>query len=354
MKYNLFYRNVRAREQLDIFLVSAVASVLLVRFFLYLAGYPQLGGGGLHVAHMLWGGLFMLASITINLAFIGLRVQRLAALLGGIGFGVFIDEIGKFITSDNDYFFRPTVGLIYAIFIILYLTFNFLGRSQRLNVREYQLNALLQLEEAIVHDMDALEKQRARALLARANRRSPITIQLERLLDSATLVPPGRPWWWRRWLSYLDRGYTHFWRRRSTGRLVRLFFVVETSLFVLGILVNSINNLESLGQLLSGKLTYGLSLLAGQFLSAVVAAMFALAGTFRLASSRLAAFEYFRRATLVNLFLTEFFLFTRIQFAALPGFVFNLALLLLITYAIHQEQRTGRPAAADPAGKPAL
>ena len=43
-------------ELLDTFLVSAVASVLVIRVFLEATGYPQLGGGGLHVAHVLWGG----------------------------------------------------------------------------------------------------------------------------------------------------------------------------------------------------------------------------------------------------------------------------------------------------------
>ncbi len=113
----MMYRSIRARDLLEIFFVSAVFSLLLVRFFLFVTGYPQLGGDGLHIAHMLWGGLLMLISITLLLAFLGRRVQQLAAVLGGLGFGVFIDEIGKFITSDNNYFFRPTIGILYAIFV---------------------------------------------------------------------------------------------------------------------------------------------------------------------------------------------------------------------------------------------
>jgi hypothetical protein len=142
VKNQLFFRNVRGRDNLEIFLVAAISSLLLLRFLLYLTGYPQVGGGSLHIAHMLWGGLLMLAAITLTISFLGARVQRLSALLGGIGFGIFIDELGKFITRDNNYFFRPTIGLIYAIFIILFLIFNFLSRTARLTPREYELNAL--------------------------------------------------------------------------------------------------------------------------------------------------------------------------------------------------------------------
>ena len=100
------YRNAQARDQLDIFLISAVTSLLLIRFYLSLTGYPQIGSGGLHIAHVLFGGMFMLAGISVSLSFLGLHAQRLAAFLSGIGFGAFIDELGKFITRDNNYFFR--------------------------------------------------------------------------------------------------------------------------------------------------------------------------------------------------------------------------------------------------------
>lgn len=125
----IFYQNIRARDQLELFLLGAVSSLLLVRFYLHITGYPQIGSGGLHIAHMLWGGALMLVALVIALSFLGARAQRLTAFIGGIGFGVFIDELGKFITRDNNYFYQPTIGLIYAIFICLYLAFNFLSRK---------------------------------------------------------------------------------------------------------------------------------------------------------------------------------------------------------------------------------
>ncbi|QQS18516.1 hypothetical protein IPL68_00120 [Candidatus Saccharibacteria bacterium] len=50
-------------------------------------------------------------------------MQRVVAFLGGVGFGVFIDEIGKLITRDNNYFYRPAIGIIYAIFVGLFYSY---------------------------------------------------------------------------------------------------------------------------------------------------------------------------------------------------------------------------------------
>ena len=55
--YFRFVRSFYGEDLLENFLVSAVASVLLIRLFLSLTDYPQIGGPGLHLAHMLWGGL---------------------------------------------------------------------------------------------------------------------------------------------------------------------------------------------------------------------------------------------------------------------------------------------------------
>jgi hypothetical protein len=340
MKRKLFYRSAMARELLEIFLLSAIGSLLAVRFYLHVSHYPQVGAGGFHIAHMLWGGLLMAAGSVVSLAFIGMRSQRLAAFLSGFGFGIFIDEIGKLITSDNNYFFRPAVGIIYAIFVVLYLALNFLSRQQQFSSREYQLNALVNLEEAIVHDMDPAEKARARSLLAKADQKSQITQQLKVLVENVDVVPEEQPRNITRLLLWLDNTYTHFWQQRASHPLIQTFFLIETLAFVVIVGWGIFNNLDDITKVLqTGTASYDFWLLAGQVISSIVAAGFAIVGVLLLPRNRIRAFEQFRRATLINLFLTEFFIFSRVEFQALPGFIFHVGVLLFITYVMHQERR---------------
>lgn len=50
-------RRPAAERYLLITLLSFAMSVSLTRLFLELSGYPQLGSGTLHIAHVLWGSL---------------------------------------------------------------------------------------------------------------------------------------------------------------------------------------------------------------------------------------------------------------------------------------------------------
>lgn len=103
-------------DRLDTFVLAGVATVLITRGFLYLAGFPQVGSETLHIAHVFWGGLFL--SVSFLFLLLADKPNKVtAALLGGIGFGLFVDEIGKFITKDNDYFYQPAFTLIYILFL---------------------------------------------------------------------------------------------------------------------------------------------------------------------------------------------------------------------------------------------
>jgi hypothetical protein len=158
---------------MEIFFVAAVTSVLAIRLFLALTGYPQIGGGGLHIAHMLWGGLLMLISLIILLCFLGQTSERLATLIGGVGFGTFIDETGKFITSDSNYFFQPAISIIYILFVALFVFMRALESRQHFTEQEYLLNALRVIEEVVVRDLDENERRKAEGYLGACGSASP-------------------------------------------------------------------------------------------------------------------------------------------------------------------------------------
>ena len=112
-------RDPRASEHVLGFVLTTVATIVVTRGYLQLTGFPQIGGETLHVAHVLWGGLFMAVAMVLLLSFAGPVVRPPAAFLGGIGFGLFIDEVGKFLTNDNDYFFQPAPMIMYVTLVVL-------------------------------------------------------------------------------------------------------------------------------------------------------------------------------------------------------------------------------------------
>ena len=198
-------RSSEAGEFLEIFLIGAAVSALGVRWLLALTGYPRVGGGGLHVAHVLWGGLLMLAAIIALLLFLDRRVQQGAAGIAGIGFGVFIDEIGKFLTADSDYFFRPAIALIYVIFVGLFLLLRVVLSAPNLDSRESLANAMDLLQDGL--DGTIEEGARAHAtLLLRQSAGSALTQSLEGFAAGLADRPPPFDWA-RRATRRLDAWY---------------------------------------------------------------------------------------------------------------------------------------------------
>jgi hypothetical protein len=147
-----------ADNYLLITLLSFALSVTLTRLFLFLTGYPQLGGGTLHIAHVLWGGLLLFIAALLPLIFANRWVYQVDAVLAGVGVGLFIDEVGKFITRTNDYFYQPAAPIIYAFFLVCVLVYLKFNQPPPRRARDELYTVLEMLEEVVDRDLDAREK----------------------------------------------------------------------------------------------------------------------------------------------------------------------------------------------------
>ena len=117
-----------ADRYLLIAIVSFAISVVGIRWWLQITGYPQIGGGELHIAHMLWGGLLLVVAGLLPQVVVGTWVKEASAVALGAGTGLFIDEVGKFITTSNDYFYPAAAPLIYGVLLTFVLAFILLRR----------------------------------------------------------------------------------------------------------------------------------------------------------------------------------------------------------------------------------
>jgi hypothetical protein len=153
----------RAADYLLITLLSFGFSVGATRLFLNLTGFPQLGGGNLHIAHVLWGGLFLFIASLLPIIYVNEWVIALSGLVSGFGVGLFIDEVGKFITQTNDYFYPSAAPIIYALFLMTVFIFAQVRIERRPSTRSIFYDVLERLTEVLDRDLseeEALEIQR--------------------------------------------------------------------------------------------------------------------------------------------------------------------------------------------------
>ena len=319
-------RDVDAGGNLQILLVSAVVAVLGTRLYLTLMGYPRVGSGSLHIAHLLWGGLLMLVAQVVLVALLGKHAKRWAAAIGGLGFGLFVDELGKFVTADNDYFFQPAVALIYVVFIVLFLVFRAIERRS-LSSYELLVNAADMLREVILGGATRAEIVRARRLLDRSGCDGPLAAALREAIDSATRAPERK--------SFIAVAAARAWRTYDKllawpgfQRAIWLVFVVQACVglatgatFAWAAAHDSAPSVEQ-----------------NTLATSIVSLALVFVGVARLPSARLAAYRWFERSVLISVFFTQVILFWQDQFTALGGLAWDLVLLAVLRYGIRQEE----------------
>jgi hypothetical protein len=315
-------------------LITGIATILVIRTQLWLTNYPQLGGRGLHIAHLLWGGLFMLVAIGLLLTFLGRSVRRTAAIVGGIGFGFFIDELGKFITQDNNYFYRPAAALIYLIFIGLFMVTRAMQRAGRVEQRDDLANVVDLLGDAARGELDDQSRRTALALLARADQDDPLVPQLRSVFDGLECRPaaPGRV---ARALAGIRDAAGRFAAWPGFATCVTWLFAIWASLSIIGVVELVFDAGLELGGGHRGYTSDRLGDLAfvniASLASSFVSALLVAGGALDLHRGRRAeAYRNFERALLVAIFVTQVFSFVESQFGAVFGLGIDLLLLLAV------------------------
>jgi hypothetical protein len=336
----------------ETFFICAVATILCIRTELWLTHYPQLGGHGLHIAHLLYGGALMVLALAFLLSLLGRRVRWVGAVIGGIGFGFFIDELGKFITADNNYFFQPTIALIYSVLVLLFLGFRAIERRS-LSSTELLANAAEMVCEVVIGGGTESEIRRALRLLERSGAEGQLADGLRQAIAGAVRAREGRRPWLARVAARAWRLYDRLIAWRRFQRAVLVLFVAQALIGVpvflvllLGLVVLSVPSLRALIDT-PGIATFvaqatdsseGLVGSAASTASSLLALAFAMVGVARLRRSRLSAYRWLERSVLVSVLLGQVLLFWEDQLAAIVQLGWNLLLLGALRYAIRQEE----------------
>ena len=311
------------------FLVSAVVTVMVTRAVLAATGFPQLGGGELHVAHVLWGGLLMAVAFVVLLTFAGPSVRPVGAVLGGIGFGLFVDEIGKFVTADNDYFYEPTAALIYVVIVLLLLLGEALnGRRPHVGV-EYLAGAADRAVAGLAGGFTPRARAQAHDLLRRAGdvRGGPeVGALLDAIEDDAVEVPNP--------IAAVSGAIVALTRRLVTARWVPTATVAV-------LLLSSVGSVARGLLAWAGDAAVGWWVIVGVLGGAAMSTGLALVGLVVVRRDRHDGYALFRRAVVVSLLVTEVFVFRLEQWAAITGLTVDLLVLGLVAAELDQIASVG-------------
>jgi hypothetical protein len=298
---------------------------LVTRLYLSLTGYPRIGSGPLHIAHLLWGGLLMLVALIMVVSLIGKRARRFAAVIGGLGFGLFVDEIGKFVTSDNDYFFQPAIAMIYVLFILLFLGFRAIERES-LSRQELLVNAADMVPELILGGATRAELGRTRLLLSRSHATGPLTEGLRAIIASAPRAAEHRS----RFSGVVISAWKTYDRLLAWPWFHRAIWLVFVGQAVIGLIATSAIGWATFSGAAAERLPATL-------VTSSISLGLVLIGVVRLPRSRLDAYRWFERSVLVSVFFTQVIMFWQDQLTALGGLFWDVILLVVLRFLIRQE-----------------
>ena len=262
---------------------------------------------------------------TLLSVFLNKEVKNFASIIGGVGFGAFIDELGKFITNDNNYFYQPTIAIIYVIFVLFFLGARAVEKYFKFTKEEYAVNAIETTKQALIHDLDIEEKKKALTYYHKSDKDNPIVKVMLSLLQDSVALPSRKPNIFHEIRNFAKKTY-----------LITihspLFAVILITFFVITSIINFIGAFYDF----SKAQTFSEW---GQLIFSLVSGLFVLIGIYflRYKKSRKISYQMFKLAILISIFLIQFFRFLEEQLSAITGLFLNLIILSVLQYLIYEE-----------------
>lgn len=319
----LFLRNYEAYYFTELFFINAGLAIVTLRVFLSLTGYPQVGNDVFHIAHELWGGLALAIALGISLFFLDRPSKIFAVILGGIGFGVFIDELGKFITADNNYFYQPTLSIIYLIFIGLFLFLKHLGHKQKYTKNESLVNTFEMLKSVSLEIPTEVEKERLFRFLKNTDIPARLKDEIVELVNNTeTTIRKTFRTKFVYWINDFSQKLVVSDVFKITLILCFLAREVGSVLFLVGVSSGDVYHTES------SWFFYGL------VLSSLVVSLITIGGLIMLFRSYHKGLVWFYWSLFINIFVLQFFAFYFNQLEALFGLVVNIILYYFVIYSL--------------------
>ena len=204
-RHGVLTRSATGPSAAEAFILIAIATILITRLYLQLTGYPQVGGGNLHIAHALYGGALMMLALLIGWMTLGFAARILAVVLGGIGFGLFLDEVGKFVTKDNDYFYGPAAEIMYILVVVILVGARMVRAFKPLTPQECLASAAAIAADGVARGLADHRRQIALELVeeARAGGADRSDIRSVRALLMSADHAPDRLYRLQRWVPRL-------------------------------------------------------------------------------------------------------------------------------------------------------
>lgn len=259
-----------------------------------------------------------------------------------MGFGAFIDELGKFVTADNNYFFKPTAALVYTVFVALFLVVRQMRTFKKLTPEESLVNAIEYSKALASGRLSAASRDQALALLAVSDQTNPLVPKLRQEFLSAQALP-AQPSRLSRLAGAAQERYAAIVENKWFRRILAGLFILQA----VTVIVSTLSVLLVAGAAFTGNGGARIAVTQAQqggftawiqAAASLIGGAFAVLGVIHLRRSRLRAYRDFELAVLVDLLLAQPFTLLQAGFTGYFEVFFNLALLGTLR-VMHEQER---------------